>query len=102
MAVDIDWIAKLRAEPSEACPEDGELQAFVTKPEDVSPSSFSHIVRGCESCRTKLQEIVLHPHVEALRRYLQDPFDLPEEVLLHCMTCKRCQARARALLEEKP
>lgn len=99
MAIDIDWVARLRAVPSPACPDEGELRDFVDNPEAVGAASFAHIIRGCIRCRAKLQEIVLHPSVEDLERYLKAPDDLPEETLLHCMECEICQARVEEILD---
>ena len=100
MAIDIDWIARLRTAPSEACPEDRDLQAFVKSPESVRPETFAHIVHGCVSCRERLQEIALHPSSEELRLYLAGPEAVPEEVLFHCIDCQPCQLRVRSLLDE--
>lgn len=99
MAIDIDWVARLRAVPSPACPTDDELREFVSNPEAVQAASFAHIVRGCARCRAKLQEIALHPPVEELERYMAAPDDLPESTLLHCMECEVCQARVGELLD---
>lgn len=100
MAIDIDWIARLRTTPSEACPEDRDLKAFVKSPESVRPEAFSHIVGGCVSCRGRLQEIALHPSLEELRLYIGRPDAVPEEVLFHCIDCYSCQRRVRSLLDE--
>lgn len=99
MAIDVDWLARLRTAPCEACPSEGDLRAFVLQPEEVDAAAFSHIIRGCDTCRAKLQEIVLHPSVESLQQYLRDPSLLREETLLHCMDCEICQLRARELLQ---
>ena len=100
MAIDIDWIARLRTAPCEVCPEDSELRAFVKSPESVLPEAFSHIVNGCPSCRMRLQEIALHPSSEELAQYLDRPEELPQEVLFHCIDCPPCQQRVRSLLNE--
>ena len=99
MALDIDWVARLRTAPRPVCPSDEELHDFVRNPEAVEPAAFAHIIRGCASCRTKLQEIALHPSVEDLRRYVDTPDDLPEQVLLHCIDCPVCQTRAKELID---
>ena len=98
MTTDVDWLSRLRTAPSEICPDEDDLRAFASQPEEVGAAAFSHIVRGCENCRAKLQELVLHPTAESLREYLRDPSGLSEETLLHCMDCEICQARARELL----
>lgn len=98
MALDVDWLARLRTSPSEICPSDEDLGAFVARPEEVGAAAFSHIIRGCDRCRSRLQELVLHPSVDSLRQYLRDASQLSEETLLHCMDCEICQARARDLL----
>lgn len=99
MAIDIDWVARLRTAPRTGCPSDEELREFVRNPESVEAPSFAHIIRGCEHCRVKLQQIALHPQVEDLRRYLDAPDDLPEEILLHCMDCQVCQDRVKELVD---
>ena len=99
MATEIDWVARLRTDPSEACPSETELCAFVENPEGVSPESFSHIIRGCSDCREKLQELVLHPSVEELEGYLRQPKEVPEEVLMHFAACEGCQKRAREVMD---
>jgi hypothetical protein len=98
MAIEIDWIARLRTTPSPVCPTEADLRAFIEAPEIVSAESFSHIVSGCSTCRQKLQEIVLHPALEALAKYLQEPENVPEEILFHCMSCNICQDRVREAL----
>jgi hypothetical protein len=100
MTTDIDWIARLRTAPSEACPSDEELHAFVGSPETVTAASFAHIVSGCLSCRQKLQEIALHPSLEEIRRYAKEPGNVPEEVLFHCMDCPACQSRVGEVLND--
>ncbi len=94
MAADIDWVARLRTVPSEVCPSGGELQAFVKDPEGVSPEAFSHIIRGCDACREKLQDLVLHPTFEEIEEYLRNPKGVPEQVVMHFASCQSCQRRA--------
>jgi len=98
MAIDIDWIARLRTAPSGACPSEAELQAFVENPEGVTPASFSHILTGCVSCRRRLQDLVLHPSIEDLKEYLLNPRSVPEEMLMHCAGCRSCQRKVRRVL----
>ena len=99
MALEIDWVARLRTRPSEVCPSEVELRAFVRDPEGVTPAAFSHIIRGCSECREKLQEMVLHPSNEDLQRYLRQPNGVPEEVLMHFAGCESCQRRAREIVD---
>ena len=99
MAADIDWVARLRTLPSEVCPSDHELQAFVENPEGVSPEAFSHIIRGCDDCREKLQDMVLHPTIEEIEGYLLSPKEVSEEVLMHFSSCESCQRRAREVFD---
>ena len=100
MAIDIDWIARLRTVPSEVCPPEDELQDFVKSPEGVSPASFAHIIRGCPDCRAKLQEMVLHPDKAELKRFLRSPDKVDEEIVLHCMSCKVCRSRVQEILDD--
>ena len=100
MATDIDWIARLRTSPSQACPSEQELRAFVDYPESVSAESFSHIVGGCAECRAKLQKIALHPSADELGQYLSCPEDVPEEVVFHFLDCSLCRSLAREALNE--
>lgn len=100
MATNIDWIARLRTSPSEACPSLDTLEAFVLHPESVTASSFSHIVAGCVGCRAKLQEIALHPSAAALRGHIRQAEDVPEDVVLHYADCEFCQSRVRGALSE--
>jgi hypothetical protein len=99
MAIEVDWVARLRTRPSEVCPSQLELQAFVRDPEAVSPAAFSHIIRGCTDCREKLQEMVLHPTADDLRQYLRQPDGVPEEILMHFAGCESCQRRAREIVD---
>jgi hypothetical protein len=99
MAIDIDWVARLRTAPSPVCPSDKELRAFSEGPESVTAEAFSHIVSGCTVCRRKLQEIVLHPPLESLEEYARKPDDVPEDVVFHCMSCEICQGRVRGVLD---
>ena len=86
MVIDVDWLARLRAVPSEYCPPEDELRDFVESPERVSPESFAHIIEGCPGCRAKLQEMVLHPDLADLRLFLRYPDRVDEETALHCMS----------------
>ena len=50
---------KLRARPSTICPSEEELRMFIRHPEDLHAASFSHLVKGCDSCRRRLQYLLL-------------------------------------------
>lgn len=97
---DVDWIARLRAEPCPECPGDDTLQLFIGDPEKVEPDVYAHVIGGCDDCKSVLQQIALHPAVEDLRRFLRDPDELPHETLVHCMECETCQERVRGILDE--
>ena len=94
MAADIDWVARLRTVPSKVCPSSTELRAFAKDPEGVTPEAFSHIIRGCEECREKLQDLVLHPTSAEIEEYLKNPKSVPEQVVMHFASCESCQRRA--------
>ncbi len=98
MAIDIDWIARFRAAPSQECPAREDLEAFIESPETVRPAAFSHIVSGCSECRTLLQRLALHPSDSDLRSYVRNPEAVPEDTVLHFVECRECQARVREVL----
>ena len=100
MTAEVDWIARLRAQPCPECPDDDTLHLFIRDPQNVEPDVFAHIIGGCDTCKAVLQQIALHPGADDLRRYLRNPDELPHEMLVHCMECKTCQGRVRGILDE--
>ena len=53
------WLLRLRSRPAADCPSEASLSLFAREPLAIPAASYSHILGGCPSCRSRLRRLLL-------------------------------------------